>query len=531
MSALAQLRTLFDDPIEYIETLLWIRDKRGRIIPFRLNPVQRRIQRLKREAISRGRPRRFLILKARRQGITTLEQALNFWTIASKPNQQVMTLAHNDDSTEKIFRIPTTFFDYLVKEFRPMRLTAHNKRDLNFPKLNSLYYVGTAGSRGLGRGDTLNRVHWSEVAWSRGSREEQEKLLAGLTEACSDGEVVLESTANGIGNLFHQLCADAEKAEGEWTLIFSPWWDDPTYTKKLTPEQELEVLAELTEDEKPLVEKHHLSAGQIAWRRSKKAAVKGLFDQEYPEDPSTCFLVSGASFFDKTIVAKLLKDLPPPIDLRDGGQIQVYAKPVPGRRYAAGCDVSEGVDGGDFSVCDIVDVLTEEPMATLRGRWRPEDFATRAARLATEYNTAILAVERNNHGHSALNTLVNVLRYPNLYYHQDYDELAKKTQCVLGWPTDNKTRPVMLDELRAELESGRMKVRDRVFLEECLTFQANRNGKYEARDGCHDDTIMGKAIALQARKAPSGPVVISTAFDPMAGTARVFTPPSGGRIF
>lgn len=531
----AKRREIFNDPVTYTEKLLRIRDKRGRIVRFRLNEVQKKILAAKRRAIEAGKPARFVILKARRQGVTTLEQALNFWTVATKKNQQVLTFAHNDDATEKTFRIADLFYQQLAElkkkgfNFCPARLTAHNKRELNFPLMNSLMYVGTAGSAGLGRGDTLQRVHWSEVAWSKGGIDTQRNLLAGITEACSEGEVVLESTANGVGDLFHELCTEALAGQGEWTLIFSPWWDDPTYTKRLTPEQKREVLGGLSDEEKALAEKHNLGAGQIAWRRSKKEAKKGLFLQEYPEDPTTCFLVSGHSLFDKLVIAELLKPMPLP-----SGQPleqQIFEAPKAGVPYVAGCDVAEGVPDGDFSVCSILNARTEEQVAVLRGRWKPEDFAKRSAELGVKFNTALISVERNNHGHSCLNTLKNTLHYPRLYHHQEYDEKSKTSVPVLGYPTNSMTRPIMLDDLRAELESRRMVVRDRVLLAECLTFEDNGRGKYEARQGCHDDTIMANAIALQARKA-AGATAAVTEKASAAAPPRVFPPSSGsGRVF
>jgi hypothetical protein len=526
-NAADELLRLFEDPLEYIETLLTIRSKRGAEIPFILNPVQRKVMAKKAEAVAAGKPRKFLILKARRQGVTTLEQALNFWVVATQRNQQVMTLAHNDDSTEKIFRIPSMFFDKLVKEFRPTRLTASNKRDLNFPKMNSLYYIGTAGSKGLGRGDTLNRVHWSEVAWSRGSRTDQELLLDGLTEACSEGEIVLESTPNGVGDLFHEMWTEASKGAGEWTPIFSPWWDDPTYRRRLTPERERELLASLTEEEKELVGREHLDAGQIAWRRAKKEDKKKRFEQEYPENSSSCFLVSGSCFFDKTKIADLMKRVTAPIEVKDDGQLIFFERCKAGHRYVAGCDVAEGVPDGDFSVCTILDGETLAPVAVLRGRWRPEDFATRTEKLCKGFNMALLGVERNNHGHSCLNTLKNTLHYPKLYHHNDYDEKTKVSTPELGFPTNMKTRPIMLDDLRAAIEEEHLPGRDRVLLEECLTFQDNGKGKYQAREGCHDDTVLSNAIAIQVRKGMGAKASVPA--DAPAAPKRVFPrPPKGG---
>jgi hypothetical protein len=183
--------------------------------------------------------------------------------------------------------------------------------------------------------------------------------------------------------------------------------------------------------------------------------------------------------------------------------LRVWCNPRPGRRYCAGADVAEGVPGGNKSVVVVLDVETLEPMAVLRGLWKPEEFARRAAALCEYFNGAMLAVERNNHGHSALNTLVNTINYPNLYFHLEYDVINRKQTQTLGFPTSPKTRPVMLDRLRDAIEGGDMPAVDPVLLSECMNFvrpDDEPDGKYEAADGCEDDEVMAYAVALQCRE-------------------------------
>ena len=481
----------------YIETFLWIRDKEAHIIPFFLNDTQLKILRIRAELKKKNRKLRLLILKSRRQGMTTLCQALNFHTVATIPNTQVATIAHDKPSTEKIFRISNLFYDKLDDMVRPTRLTAHNKRDMNFTDLNSLFYVGTAGSRGFGRGDTLQRVHWSEVAWSPGDKEDQRNLLGGIDEACSHGEVILESTPNGVGDLFHEKCSEARRGVGDWTFVFIPWWEDSDNKVFVPKDRHSDFRATVTEEEAALAKAHKLTLAQINWRRGKKAELKILFAQEYPEDPETCFLTSGLNFFNRMLVARLLMRLPDFAD--DGAGITIFENPKPESRYVIGSDVAEGLPHSDDSVSGVMDVETMRQVAVLRGKWVPEEFAKRTAELGKKYNTARIGVERNNHGHSMLNTLVNTLGYENLYFHTDYDVESGDTKPKLGWPTSNKTRPVMLDGIRGMLEDGHMEVFDRQFLEECNTFQKNETGKYEAREGFKDDSIFAWAIAVQVR--------------------------------
>jgi len=493
---------LLMDPDRYASELLWIRDKRGDVIPFRLNPVQLRISEAKKRTRALGKPERYLTLKSRRQGVTTYEQALSFHGVATRANYQALTLAHDDKSTEKIFRIANLFYDTLIEDYRPRRLTASNKRDLNFPGLRSLYSIGTAGSRAVGRGDTLNRVHWSETAWSPGTKEDQRRTLAGLTEAASAGEVGLETTPNGVGDLFHEKFTEAMKGRNEWTPLFFPWFADPTYRLTVGESEALSIMRGLTEEESKLVVKHKLDAGQIAWRRMQIEELKHLFPQEYPEDWETCFLVSGQSFFDKAKINALFHDCKEPVHAREDGTFIQWQKPLEGRHYVCGADVAEGLREGNRSVMGVLDLESGEQVAVIRGKWPPEEFARLCADVATIYNTALLGVERNNHGHSCLNTLSNSIQYRELYYHKEYDSTGKGLP-ALGWPTSPKTRPIMLDDLREAVEGRYMAVHDRTLLEECRTFGPNERGRYEGLNGAYDDSLFAWGIAWQIRKVSS----------------------------
>lgn len=489
------------NPPAYMERALKIRTKTGDIVPFELNPVQIKLCRLKQAALDAGKAARFLILKSRRVGITTFEQGMNFHTVATQFNQQVVTLAHESESTEKIFRISNLFYDTLDPQLRPRRLAPHNKRNLHFPGLNSYFDIGTAGSKGFGRGDTLNRVHGSEVAWWPRSRTEQDQLLAGLDKACSHGEVVLESTPNGVGGLFHDLWQEAKDGHSIWTAIFLPWWTDPTNRVHLNEDQVTDIRKSLSDEEKALIKKHDLDYMQIGWRRAEQIRLKSLFMQEQPEDDITCFLVSGVHWFDLTIVRGLVPQCEDPIEVRENGHLKIWKKPEAGHRYIAGVDASEGLPTSDPGGVGVLDRTTCEQVAEFHGRVRPEVLAKKAVKLCREYNRALLAIEANNHGHSVLNSAKNTEKYGNLFYHRQYDVTGTEK---LGWQTNDKTRPMLLDGLKTAVEDRLMKINDRGFLSECMTFQRDPDGnKYEARPGKHDDRVIKWGIAWAVRSAPA----------------------------
>lgn len=110
-----------------------------------------------------------------------------------------------------------------------------------------------------------------------------EKHMAGLgnTVADMDGtEIIMESTANGVGNLFHELWQAAESGKSDYIAIFVPWfWTLEYWT---TPNRDFVR----TEEEQTLVEAYGLNDGQLQWRRNKITSYgegfDWLFRQEYP---------------------------------------------------------------------------------------------------------------------------------------------------------------------------------------------------------------------------------------------------------
>ena len=500
---------LFSDLETYAAELLQIRPKEGgRLIPLQFNDVQKYIRQRKQEAVDAGKKRLFLILKARRFGATTGEQADTFHRIATIPNYQALTLAHEAEAARKIFRISTTFYNHLPAEFQPGRKYS-STRDLNFEELNSLHYVGTAGAHDVGRGDTLQKVHGSEVAFwpepkATSEAAEVPNLVAALLEAASHGEVVFESTPNGVGNYFYRECMQALEGDSEFTLIFLPWFIDDTYQVPLSDGETITYTAE----EQALADQHptRITPEKIKWRREKKTTLRDKFPQEYPEDPITCFLTSGLRFFMEEDISAALQRCDEPIETREDGAIVIWHRPMRGRRYVAGADVGEGLPKGDKSVCKIIDWETAEEVAVLRGRWRPEIFARKAAELCREYFHAFLGVEANNHGHSTLNTLehgnpnLGVDPYPNLYRRPT----PSGEPGHLGWYTDGKTRPILLDNLESAIRNQELKVNDQTLLAECRAFVLQNNGKYEAGPSNHDDDIFATGIAWQMRHTGGG---------------------------
>ena len=454
-----------------------------------------------------------VILKARQQGFTTFICGRFFADTLLRPNTTSVIVAHDTDSSEKIFRIVQLFWERLPEEERrkvgPPRFS--NRREFLWPKINSQFYVGTAGALTFGRGQTINNLHCSEFAfWPK-----PEEALIALTEAVpADGRIVIESTANGIGNHFHDLWTAAKARGNRFAPHYYVWFESPEYQAPITEEEAAALQAELAADEAALVRRYHLTLGQIKWRREKQRELRDRFSAEYPEDDVTCFLATARACFDlaalqqaaQRIAAESAPELLAALKDARGqnigvapARLLVWKRPEKGRLYVAGADVGEGLTGGDASCVCVLDRETGEQVAELHGRIPPDRFGHLLDALGRFYNLAAVAVERNNHGHSTLNTLRNVCRYPRLYYHVRYDQTGRGKP-MLGWPTDQATKPILVDDLAAAIAGGHLLIHSPDLVDECLTFVTTDSGSQEAQEGKFDDRVMAAGIAWQARK-------------------------------
>jgi hypothetical protein len=496
-----EVLSLRSDPRRWIEANLWLRSKDQRMVPFRLWPAQAHWY--------ERRSRWDIILKARQLGFTSVIDGCFFADAMLRPHTTSVIIAHDLDSAEKIFVTVRGFWERLPEEERnrigePRYLT---RRELFWPSLNSRFWVGTAGSVASGRGHTIHNLHCSEFAYW----PDPERVLAGLTEAVPlSGRIVIESTANGMGNPFHDLWTQAKQGENSYRPHFYPWWWDQGYRLQGEP------LGTLSDEEQQLKDAWGLNDDQLRWRREKRRQLRDRFPQEYPENDGHCFLASGRCCFEMTALlaarARIAAEPEPEaishLSEAEGqslalapGHLLVWRPPEQGREYVIGADIGEGLAHGDPSAACVLDRETGEQVAELHGRIAPGRFARLLAGLGRLYREAELGVERNNHGYTTLEALHSTLNYVPLYRHRRYDQSGSGGE-VLGWPTNAQSKPVMIDDLAEAVAEGHLLVHSEGLVDECLTFITTDSGSREAQPGKHDDRVIAAAIAWQVRKRP-----------------------------
>ena len=272
---------LKDDFEFYARNCLIIRSKSGEHRDLRLNDAQRYIHgQIERQRAETGKVRA-IILKGRQQGASTYVEGRYYWKVTHRPGVRAFILTHEAESTAALFEMTERYHDNCPDAVRPV-LGASSQKELHFENLDSGYKVGTAGNKSVGRGTTIQYFHGSEVAfWPNASEHVKGVLQAVPNEP--DTEVILESTANGVGNFFHVQWKLAEAGQTDYIPIFVPWFWQSEYRRD--PPAGFQI----TDAEQRLIELFELDEAQIYWRRIKVAELgsdgtdgEKAFMQEYP---------------------------------------------------------------------------------------------------------------------------------------------------------------------------------------------------------------------------------------------------------
>ena len=100
---------------------------------------------------------------------------------------------------------------------------ASSAKELNFKTLNSGYSVGTAGNKAVGRSQTIQLMHASEVGYYPHAEDHAKGILQAVPNE-KGSEIIMESTANGIGNYFYNMWMAASSGQSDFQAIFVPWY-------------------------------------------------------------------------------------------------------------------------------------------------------------------------------------------------------------------------------------------------------------------------------------------------------------------
>ena len=504
---------------KYIESYIKIRNKEGKIIDFKMNQPQQRLYDIIKEQKKAKKPVRVIILKARQMGFSTLTESILFKETVTKFNRRTGIITHLASATSNLFNMSKLMLDCLPEDIKPS-IKRSNAQELIFDNdegkgLKSKIKCMTAGTSGVGRSDTFDNLHLSELAFWEG---DVTATLTGLFQAVPnlpDTMIIIESTANGYEK-FHELWEQAVNGESDFVPLFVAWFELPEYSMPYSG-------FKLTKEEEELKELYNLTNDQLEWRRwcIRNNCQNDIeqFKQEYPSCPEEAFISTGKCLFDKEAIINRLRYVPKPIkqgyfvyneekakmnimtDIKwvndNKGCIKIFQVPnVPHQtKYCIGGDTAGDTMGDEFS-SDVIDARSLEQVATLTMQTDEDLYAKQMYCLGMYYKWALIGVETNYSTYPQKK--LEELGYPSFYVRETVDRFDKSVTKQFGFNTNKKTKPLAISHLIELVREHTDIYNDEKTLRQMLTFVRKDNGKQEAEEGYHDDKVMSIAIGHQA---------------------------------
>lgn len=531
-------------------TCVKIKDKlSGQDIPFCLNTPQRRVAALFEQQRTAGQPIRAIMLKARQWGGSTLTQMYMAWIQSVHcHNWHSLICAHVKDTAASIRGMyskmlssyPEQYWEGdVAPKFSPF------ERSTNIREIagrGCRVTVGSAENQEAVRGSDFAMAHLSETAfWSDSTTRSPERFIravCGSIALVPYSLIVMESTANGVGNYFHNEWLRAKEGKSDKTPIFVPWNEIEIYRMPVTnPKQLWESMDEYEHE----LWNNGLTLEMINWYQHKRAEYPShaMMKAEYPSNDVEAFTCTGRNVFSSDSIERLRLDCQEPkfigelmgdaivgIDsLRnirfcpdDKGKLQIWEKPTEGAtssRYIVAVDIGGRSHASDYSVITVIDRGKERPevVAQWRGHIDHDILTWKSAQIARWYANALLVIESNTletacDGDNSLYLLSQLNGvYHNLYRRPRLGQVNDSLETRIGFHTNRATKSLIITNLIAM-------VRDSGYVERCndacnelATYEQLPNGSFAAKLGHHDDILMTRAIALYvASTSPIAPV-------------------------
>jgi hypothetical protein len=512
-------KRLYEDFRFWAENSCKIRTKAGEVKPLILNRVQTRFVKHLNDQLSTTGMIRSIDLKGRQQGLSTVIHAYIYWHASQHKGKKAVVIAHDADGTRALFDMYVRTHENMPELLKPDTKYS-SRKELAFKALDTSIVVRTAGADAIGRAETFQAQHLSEVAfWPKGSAQDNFNGVMKTLPNSPGTMCFIESTANGMAGVFYDVWAGAMAGLNEFVPFFSAWFESDEY--RTTPPN----VFEKTPDEIELATQFSLDDAQLYWRR-REIAKNGLdlFKQEYPCTPEEAFITSGRPVFIPEVIQEYLKNAPQPImrmAVENGkvvehsrGELFVYRPRDEKEQYYIGADVSVGIkdpEKSDFCVAQVLDGQKRQ-VATWRGQVTPDHYARVLNALGYYYNVAMVAPERNGHGLLVCVRLWKDLNYPNCFMDLKEGEIADRETLNIGFQTNVASKPLIIDKLRGDVRSRDIEINDQTTLHEMLSYVVTDSGKMMGEGGTNDDCVMALAIANHIHEGKWTPISVTDEF-------------------
>lgn len=439
------------DPMYFIRTYCRIITLDHGLMPFNLYEFQEDMIRLYIEN------RWSVVCTARQMGKTTTVAAFLLWMLLFNEENRWAVLANKADQALEIM----DRFRKMYEELPYFLQIGVHKFNLGRVKLENGSEVFSGSSNpDTVRGKSLSGVYWDEAAFT--ARDEE--FWTSTFPVLSSGEttkIILTSTPKGARGVFYKIWEGAKDPTSEkWNEFMRlgvPWNKHPNRNE--------------------------------AW---KVSTISKTSPSQFSQEHELAFLGSSGTLIPSGVLSGMQFDNP----INNDEFLKIYESPVPGRRYVAIADPSEGV-GQDFSVCSVIDITTIPYKLVAKYRSNhisPLLFPYTIITMAENYNNCPLLIESNNDvGGQVSYICYYELEYPEVIMTSTDDKgMAARVGGNASKPgvkTTKKVKAIGCANLKAMIENGKLIIPDDDTIQELGTFVAKGNS-FEADEGCHDDCVM-----------------------------------------
>ena len=426
------------DPVYFAQKYIKVISLDRGLVPFDLYPYQENM-------FGHFNTNRFnIVLACRQSGKSISSCAYLLWFALFHSEKTIAILANKGATAREMLGRITLMLENLPFFLQP-GCKALNKGSIEFSNNSRIIAAATSGSSI--RGMSVNLLYLDEFAFVERAAEFYTSTYP-VVSAGKDTKIIITSTANGIGNIYHKIWEGAVQGVNEFKPFRVDWWDVPG------------------RDE--------------AWKLQTIANTSKLqFDQEF-----------GNTFFgtgDTLINAETLMSLRAqnPKTHLEGGDLLIYKETERGHEYIMCVDVSKG-RGQDYSTFTLIDISVRpfEQVAVYRNNTiSPILYPNIIYKYAKSYNNAYIVVESNDQGGVVCNGLYHELEYENLHV------TSSVKSSGLGIEMNRKVKRLGCSAIKDIIENNKLNIVDENTILEISTFEA-RGQSYEASDGNHDDIMM-----------------------------------------
>ena len=410
------------------------------LVPFDLYPYQKKM-------FKHFNNNRFSIVLACRQSGKSISSVVYIlWYAVFHPEKTIAILANKGAVAREMLSRITLALENLPFFLQPGTKEL-NKGSITFSNNSKILAAATSGSsiRGL----SINLLFLDEFAFI----DDDARFYTSTYPAVSAGkdtQIIICSTANGIGNVYHKLWEGASQGTNEYKPFRIDWWDVPGRNKK--------------------------------WQ---KETISNTSELQFEQEFGNTFHGRGNTLIDANHL--LAQKSHEPIAIKENAFI--YETKIEGHEYIMTVDVAKG-RGQDYSTFTVIDVSVNpfKQVATFRdNNISPMLLPDIVYKYASAYNDAYVIVESNDQGAVVCNGLYYDLEYENMFV-----ESSVKANAI-GATMTRRVKRIGCSTIKDMIEQKKLHIIDANTIVEMSTF-VSRGSSFQAIGSNHDDLMMNLVL-------------------------------------